>query len=183
MGARPVAWLLVSASLAWPLSACGDGDAPPAASRAQTSQTNPPAASIPVAGELAPSQLSASTVPEPEAPPPCEVEHLRFESPAPATGWSPFGAVVHITNAGAARCEVAVFESPSVDPLMEPDVWIDPGTTAELLVEPSSSSCEQPAPVTAIDLVVNGTPVVVPVSIGETCGVMLTAIYAVEPSG
>jgi hypothetical protein len=175
--------------LALALPACGDDDAPAATQApAATTTARPPApvpssTSTPVAGDLAPSQVSASTVPEPDAPPPCDAGQLLFESPPPTTGWAPFGAAIHITNTGPVRCEVDVFESPSVDPLMEPDVWLDPGTKAELVVEPSSETCAQPAPLTAVDLVVNGTAVVVPVSIGETCGVVLTAIYAVEPSG
>ncbi len=74
-----------------------------------------------------------------------------------------------------------MIDSPAADPLMEPDVWIDPGAEAELLVDQAASTCAQPAPVTSVDLVVNGTPVTVPVAIAEACGVMLTAIYAVEP--
>jgi hypothetical protein len=181
MGPRSVAVLLGASALVSASAACGDDTREGAFDAA--SDASAPASSVAVAGELAPSQVSASTVPEPLAPPPCDVAELAFASPPPGTGWAPFGAVIHITNSGAARCEVDVFESPSVDPLMEPDVWIDPGTHAELLVEPAQESCAQPAPVTSVDLVVNGTPVAVPVVIGETCGVMLTAIYAVDPTG
>ena len=172
MGARSIALLLVATSLI----ACGDdGEQPAAHTGAATATT------VSEASELAPSQVTASTVPEPELPPQCDVGDLRFSTPADVTTAGSVGAVIRILNAGDVRCEVDVIESPTADPLMEPDVWIDPGAEAELLVDQAASTCARPAPVTSVDLVVNGTPVTVPVALAETCGVMLTAIYAVEP--
>jgi len=172
MGARSIALLFAATALI----ACGDGGERPAADTGPTAPTT-----VSEASELAPSQVTASTVPEPELPPPCDVGELRFSTPADVTTEGSVGAVIRIRNAGDARCEVDVIDSPAADPLMEPDVWIDPGAEAELLVDQSASTCAQPAPVTSVDLVVNGTPVTVPVAITEACGVMLTAIYAVEP--
>jgi hypothetical protein len=173
MGARSIALLLAATALI----ACGGDDQQTAATTVPLAVTT----TRPVASELAPSQVAASTVPEPELPPPCAVGDLRFSTPADATTEGSVGAVIRIRNAGDVRCEVDVIDSPAADPLMEPDVWIDPGAEAELLVDQATSACAQPAPVSSVDLVVNGTPVTVPVAIAEACGVMLTAIYAVEP--
>lgn len=133
--------------------------------------------------ELAPSQISAATVPEPTSVAACDVERLTFESSAGAGG-APEGsvaAVVRITNDGPVRCEVDVSESPLADPLMEPDVWIEPGGQAELLVEHDGSTCAAPSPVTTVELRVNGSALDVPVVVESTCGLSLTAVFAVEP--
>jgi hypothetical protein len=65
---------------------------------------------------------------------------------------------------------------------MEPNVWLDAGTEAEVLVEEADATCDAPLPITSIDLVVNGRAVEVPVSIPPTCGVLLSAIYQVDPA-
>lgn len=132
------------------------------------------------ATELAPSQISAATAPEPAGIPACDVGDLTFESaPEPVDGVA--AAVIRIGSQAGVRCEVDVFESPLVDPLMEPDVWIEPGGVAELLVEHADSTCDAPGPVAVVELRVNDVDVDVPVNVESTCGLALTAIYAVEP--
>ena len=135
-------------------------------------RAGPPPASTPVAAELAPSQITASTVAPPAGVPPCDVTDLEFEAGGEA--------VILVRNVGAVECEVDVSESPNRDPLMEPSVWLTPGANAELAVETDDSECAQPAPVTSVDLVVNAEPVQAPVALPATCGVTLTAIYTAE---
>jgi hypothetical protein len=122
--------------------------------------------------EPAPSATSPSTVAHPAEPPLCEVDALTFSA-------TDAGAI-RIRNESTALCEVDVFESELADPLMEPNVWLDPGTEAEVLVEDANAACDAPVPIASIELVVNGRAVEVAVSIPPTCGVALTAIYQVE---
>ena len=114
------------------------------------------------------------TVAAPEAPPPCDVEELTFS----ASG----ATAIRIRNDAPARCEVDVFESELADPLMEPNVWLDAGAEAEVLVDETGATCDAPTAITSIELVVNHRPVEVPISIPPTCGVMLSAIYQVDPA-
>ncbi len=137
------------------LAACGGGSA--------TSTTDP-----------APSVAGSSTVAAPEAPPLCDVDALAFSAPN--------AGAIRIRNEATVQCEVDVFESELADPLMEPNVWLDPGTEAEVLVEDANATCDAPLAIGSIELVVNGRTVAVPVSIPPTCGVMLSAIYQVEPA-
>jgi hypothetical protein len=135
-------------------------------------RADPPATATPVATELAPSQVTASTVAPPAGVPPCDVDQLEFEAPE--------SNIVLIRNPGPSECEVDISESPNRDPLMEPSVWLQPGGNAEVAVVGDESQCEQPAPVRSVDLVVNGEPVTAPLLSPATCGVTLTAIYTAE---
>ena len=144
------------------LVGCAD-DGPPVAA---------PASTLPVATELAPSQVTASTVAPPGGVPPCDVDELEFVASAEM--------IIGIRNAGPVECEVDVSESPNRDPLMEPGVWLRPGGDAELTVATDDTQCEQPATVTSVDLVVNGEPVEAPVMLPPTCGTTLTAIYTAD---
>ena len=112
----------------------------------------------------------------------CELDDLTFEATTDGAD-EVTAAVIRIGNDGPVQCEVDVFESALADPLMEPDVWLDPGTKAELLIEHAGEACGAPEPVSNLELTVNGGMVDVPVEIESTCGLALTAIYAVEPSG
>ena len=135
-------------------------------------RADPPATAAPVATELAPSQEAVSTVAPPAGVPPCdahELEFLAFES-----------NIILIRNTGSSECEVDVSQSPNRDPLMEPSVWLHPGGNAEVAVAGDESQCAQPAPVSSVDLVVNGEPVTAPLVSPATCGVTLTAIYTAE---
>jgi hypothetical protein len=128
--------------------------------------TGPPVvASEPVA-------LPATTTPPP-LPPPCDPSVLGFDA-SPVSGGE---LVVTITNTGGDRCEANLKRSPGVDPRMEPDVWLDPGASAELLVEVDTRICVAPIDVDAIDLDVNGVAVAVSVAPMRVCILTLTALY------
>jgi hypothetical protein len=85
--------------------------------------------------------------------------------------------VVTITNGGDEWCEANVQRSPGVDPLMEPDVWLDPGASARLLVDVETRICVAPIDVDAIDLDVNGVSVAVSVAPMRVCILTLTALF------
>ena len=119
--------------------------------------------------------VTANTVAAPEAPSPCDVGELTFTAPE--------ATAIRIRNDAAVQCEVDVFESELADPLMEPNVWLDAGAEAEVLVDETDTTCASPTAITSIELVVNTRPVAVPISIPATCGVVLSAIYQVDPAG
>lgn len=128
------------------------------------------------ATDLAPSQRTASTVARPETTPPCDPSRLAFEA---VGGTDPSSVtVITITNRGDARCEVDVSDSPSVDPLMEPDVWLEPGQRAELVVA-TAPDCAATTAAASIALVVNGDQVDVPIPPIDACPLTLTAFYSV----
>ena len=135
-------------------------------------RTDPLASTSPVASELAPSQVTASTVAPPEGPPPCDVDDLAFVAGDEA--------IVVIRNTGPIECEVDVSDSPNRDPLMEPSIWLHPGSEGELAVEPNDGECAQQAGVTSVDLVVNGRAVAAPVGLPEACSATLVAIYTAD---
>jgi hypothetical protein len=135
-------------------------------------RAEPAVTTVPVATELAPSQVTASTVATPAAVPPCAVADLEL-----AAGED---AVILIRNTGAIECEVDVSQSPNRDPLMEPSVWLQPGGEGQLAVAPDDAGCEQRAAITGVDIVVNGEPVTAPIVMPATCGVTLTAIYTAD---
>ena len=135
-------------------------------------RVDPPGTTAPVATDLAPSQVAASTVAPPAAVPVCDVAELEFTSAD--------DTVILIHNVGPVECEVDVSDSPNRDPLMEPGVWLRPDGNAELAITTDDSQCEQPAAVPSVGLVVNGEAVEVPVSLPATCEVTLTAIYTAD---
>jgi hypothetical protein len=106
------------------------------------------------ASELAPSQRTASTVARPATPPPCDPGLLSW-SVEPGTDASTV-AVLTVTNASSEWCEVDVSASPGFDPLMEPNVWLDPGASALLVVGDAGAGCESATEVRSIELDVNG---------------------------
>lgn len=161
-------------------AACGDDDA--VVGNTADPATIAPGSSSPAAPatDLAPSQISAATVPEPESPPPCEEGALDIATAPEQAGELGVAAVIAIVNQADRECEVDVFASPLADPLMEPDVWLGPGGRAELLLEDVAAGCEQPGPIDEVVLIVNGETVSVPISPVSACQPMLTAIYAVE---
>jgi hypothetical protein len=119
-----------------------------------------------------PETVPATTTP-PVLPPPCDPAALAFAASQPVDG----ELIITITNGGGQRCEANLQRSPGVDPLMEPDVWIDPGASAELLVEIDTRICVAPLDVDAIDLVVNDQPLGVAVAPMRVCILSLTALY------
>lgn len=122
------------------------------------------APSVPHTGptdHLAPSQRTAPTVPPPATPPPCSVDRLSVWTARVTVtegGAGEIDAAIRIRNDGTAECEVDVSASSSADPTMEPDVWLEPGGWADLLL--SASGCD-PAAVEfgPVELDVNGEPV------------------------
>ena len=65
-------------------------------------------------------------------------------------------AVVRIRNDGDLRCEVSVSGSPLIDPMMEPDVWLEPGVWADLVVGQSGDECLAPEVINVVAINVNG---------------------------
>jgi hypothetical protein len=63
---------------------------------------------------------------------------------------------VTVSTASGEWCEVDVSASPGFDPLMEPDVWLEPGSSALLVVGESGPGCDSSAEVRSIELDVNG---------------------------
>lgn len=160
-----VGWLLVA-------TACGGGGRGPDASGAAT--TAPPAPGP--SGDLAPSQITGETVAPPEIPSPCEPDTLTMWTAQVHLGEDAADAVIRVRNDGDVWCEVDVSASPSVDPAMEPDVWLDPGAWADLVVGSPTTGCDAPTIDTHIRVDINGAEVVVE-TVAVTCGWWLTAFY------
>lgn len=129
-----------------------------------------------VASELAPSQITASTGPPPATPPPCGADDVELWTAAVRPGVSTVDAVVRMRNVGDSWCEADIGRSPRLDPAIEPDVWLQPGDTADLVVGQAVDPCDEPALVTAVQVGVGDTSVVVPSAL-VTCGWWLTAFY------
>lgn len=172
----PVLILLGSSML---ITACTDDG--PVGETQPVETTDLPVASA-TAVELAPSQITAETMPAPELPPACENANLALWTAQVIVGADSADAVIRIRNDGGMWCEVNVSQSPNVDPLMEPDVWLDPGAWADLIVGQTGDECLSPAPVTLVELDINGVKVVVPTAMVATCGWRLTALYPNEIS-
>jgi hypothetical protein len=129
-----------------------------------------------VASVLAPSQTSASTAPPPATPPPCGADDVELWTAATRPGASTVDAVVRMRNVGDSWCEADIGRSPLLDPAIEPDVWLQPGDTADLVVGQAVEPCDDPALVTAVQVGIGDTSVVVPSAL-VTCGWWLTAFY------
>lgn len=131
----------------------------------------------PVAVDLAPSQLTNDTVARPVTPEPCAVADLEFWTAQVQIGSSSADAVIRVRNAGTVWCEADISLSPLIDPDVEPDVWLDPGAWADLVVGQSGDECAEPATVTRAQIEVNGDRIVVPTAAIATCGWRLTAFF------
>ncbi len=130
--------------------------------------------------ELAPSQITASTVEAPESPPPCVPGKLATWTAQVIVAEASADAVLRIRNDGDVWCEVSVRESPLIDPMMESDVWLNPGEWADLVVGQSGDGCLAPEAITVAAIDVNGRPVTVPTAMVSACGWWLTALYPNE---
>ena len=108
------------------------------------SATTPPATTI----DLAPSQITASTVVAPPAPDACDPDDVTTQAVAGVDA----EVVVLFTNTGEVECEVSLGESWARAHDIEPDVWLAPAATAELWGECAGASAA------AWDLVVNDEP-------------------------
>jgi hypothetical protein len=134
------------------------------------------------AAELAPSQVTASTVARPDTPPPCDPDDLVWWTAQVVHVGSTGTATLRVRNEGATWCEVDIGSSPGVSPEVEPNVWLEPGEWADLLVGGSGSGC--PAQVVReVDLVLGGaTAFSVPTGMVVECGVALVALYVADSS-
>jgi hypothetical protein len=150
------------------VAACANGERLPASA--------PPPQSVVVAESLAVSQVSATTVARPAAPPPCDPAVLSFAA-APISTTEALATTIRVVNNGDAWCEVDVSDSPNVDPLMEPSVWLEPGAAAELLAESVAEGCSVSDSIRSIALVANGRSFIVPIEPVAACGVLLIAVY------
>jgi hypothetical protein len=164
---------MLATMLALGAAACGsDADS---ASVPGTQAPEPAAAA-----DLAPSQTAASTVAAPDVPPPCDLDDLHWVAEPPTRADALF--VVRVRNAGEIECELDVSQSEVADPAMEPDVWLAPGATGELTVVDTAPGCTEPDIDPWVELVANGTPVVVPldtVELAPWCQPSAIAIYVV----
>ena len=134
-----------------------------------------------VATDLAPSQIAGSTVPAPTTPEPCDVDDLELWTAQLIPGPSTVGAVIRIRNDGNVTCDVDIGRSPSVDPAIEFDVWLERGATADLIVGQRDVDCDDPVRVTAVEVAIRGELITVP-SVLVTCGWWLTAFYPNDPA-
>ena len=143
--------------------------------------TATPVTTVPAA-DLAPSQQTAETVAPPETPPPCDPSDLSVWTAQVQVHAGGADAVVRVRNDGAIWCEVDVSGSPTADPMMEPDVWLDPGAWADLIVGSAGDGCDEPVVLTQTELDLNGGVVLVPTALVAPCAAQLVAFYPNEVS-
>ena len=129
-----------------------------------------------VASQLAPSQVISSTAPPPATPPPCSADDVELWTAGIRPAASTADAVLRMRNVGTSWCEADIGRSPRIDPTIEPDVWLQPGDTADLVVGQAVEPCDEPTLVTAVQVAVGDTSVVVPSAL-VTCEWWLTAFY------
>jgi hypothetical protein len=135
-------------------------------------------AGAPAAADLHPSQATASTVAEPVGPPPCDPRLLTWSTAAPSEPDTVL--VVRVVNTGDVECEVDLSESAIADPTMEPDVWLAPGATGEVVVTEREPGCAEPTIEPTLALTVNAAPVevVVDPAIAAWCVLSAVAVYS-----
>lgn len=180
-------WFLLVPVLTAGCSAADDGtpsvaiDPAPATTLplAETALDDPDEATV--ASVLAPSQVTASTAAPPPTPPPCAAADVEMWTAgirtAPgASGATTVDAVIRVRNVSDAWCEPDIGRSPRLDPRVEPDVWLQPGDTADLVVGQEFEPCEEPTLVSAVQVGIGEESVVVPSAL-LTCGWWLTAFY------
>jgi hypothetical protein len=181
------------------LAACGSGDAGDGTAAGDTTPGGTATTSAPVtlplaehfldepdvttvATDLAPSQTAASTVPDPLAPDRCGADAVEMWTAQVTADGST--AVIRMRNVGETWCDIDIGRSPRIDPAIEPDVWLQPGETADLVVGPNTSECADPEVVDRVQVAVLDESMLVP-TVLVTCGWWLTALYpndvATEP--
>lgn len=127
--------------------------------------------------ELAPSQISASTVVRPDIPDPCAIADLTLWTAQIASG----SAVIRIRNDGPVWCAVDIVDSEALDPIAEPDLWLEPRDWADLVAGPRDADCDEPSVVDEVEVDVNGADLVVPTAL-VACEWWLTALYPTDPA-
>lgn len=170
--ASAVAGLVVAALMA----GCSDGQRAAPATLPLSEPVIAPDHTGPAA-ELAPSQLTAPTVPAPATPAPCPLAELDMWTAQVSIAEQTADAVIRIRNLGEVECEVDIAASILLDPAIEPNVWIEPGGWADLVVGQSGAMCRSPQLVTLVDFHIHGDAVVVPTSAVAACGWALTAFF------
>ncbi len=133
--------------------------------------------------DLAPSQITGSTVAAPDTPDPCALADLEFWTAQVLVGDQSVDAVIRVRNVGDLWCESDIGGSPLIDPEIEPDVWFEPGGWADLVVGQSGEGCRQRAIVSLAEIDVHGEVVVVPTSAVASCGWRLTAFFPNDVAG
>jgi hypothetical protein len=91
-------------------------------------------------------------------------------------------AVVRMRNVSDMWCEPDIGRSPLLDPAIEPDVWLLPGGTADLVVGPDGTGCTDPTVVDRVQVGIGEESVFVPTAL-VTCGWWLTAFYPNDTVG
>jgi hypothetical protein len=127
--------------------------------------------------DLAPSQITAQTVTPPDTPPRCDPGVVTVWTAQAVLGEATADAVLRVRNDGGVWCEVDVTGSRSVDPMMEPDVWLEPGAWADLVVGSSGDGCGERSVVESATVDVNGAQVDVETAAVVGCGWQLTAFH------
>ncbi len=127
--------------------------------------------------ELAPSQITASTVAAPTTPGPCSLAKLEMWTAQVTIADDTADATIRLLNLADEVCEVDVTGSMWLDPAIEPNVWIDPGGWADLVVGQSGQKCLSPELVTLAEFNILGDTVVVPTAAITSCGWELTAFF------
>ena len=122
---------------------------------------------------------SLATVPAPERPPDCHPSMLSVWTSRVAAGAT--HVVLRLRNDGEVLCEADLRGTPDLHPLVEPDVWIEPGGSAELVLGPSGQNCLRPEVVSEAGMLVGSVPVRVPTLMVAACGWAYRALYPVEP--
>lgn len=151
-------------------AACSSGE--PSTTGATVPNTGP-------AGELAPSQITAVTVPPPELPPPCEPAEVTVRVVVPEAGVGQPDQILEVVNEGDVLCSVDVGATGGTMVEMEPNVRLGPGEVAHLwLVVPDG--CDEPGgPAADLSLDVNGVLRPVELLVGGPCGVELVAFFPI----
>jgi hypothetical protein len=138
----------------------------------------------PVASDLAPSQTTASTVPAPTLPPPCDAALVSVWTARVEVGTSDASPVIRFRNEGDVECEVNVEHTEFYDrQIAEPDAWLDPGGWADLSVGASDRACGEPVARTQLRFVVSGQALDVPTAEVASCAIEVAAFAPVETAG
>jgi hypothetical protein len=171
-----VRWLVVAVAIA-AASSCDSGDA---SGRRETLPLGiTPSENTGPAEELAPSQLTGSTVAAPDTPGPCDVDQLEFWTAQVAVAATTADAVIRVRNRGDVWCELDISGSSFLDREIEPDVWLDPGGWADLVVA-GEPGCDESVAVTAIAVDVDGVEIDVGSAVIDSCGWKLAAFFPNE---
>lgn len=134
----------------------------------------------PISTDLAPSQVTASTVVRPDTPPRCAPLALTWWTAQVWPSDVAADAVLRVRNDGDAFCEVDISASPYRSDEVEPNVWLEPGEWGNLVVGSAEPGCGSASLVTLAQIAVDGAAVVVPTAAVVECGWTLTAFYVEE---